>query len=460
MDEFNSRGKGPFYLFLDKTLYDVTDFSKKHPGGGVIRSLAWTKDDPIDATIAFREFHYRSMKGSDRVAKLIKAMPKAPQELQQEAYNELILNVRKDPRREKHLAMVKEHQELAEKLKSEGYYEGKFRHVIQKWVESIVLFTIGLWLCKHVHWTIGSLLCAAVSQNAFWFLVHEGGHRSFSTYPWLDKCFQFMCFDLFFGASTRFWNLQHNHHHANTQHKTYDVDLHYYPLIYFSRELFTAPGHPPGGRKEAGWWVENQGNTWWFSLVMLQLWYQYWYHVQYNLHKKTYEYFFLGFVVHYSFHYLLLHQYWGFSLPMTFLIMHTYLYVGGCAIFVQSWFAHSYMNIHLGCPPIPNEENPVPRYHYNWIELAGYHTVNVTPTFLVNLFAFVTTCQVEHHLWPSIPESNHNEYTKQVAKDFLKRHNLPYYEQTWWDCLMTVWENVACVGKNIMYEGPFKQSHK
>jgi len=196
--EQQTKTKGPFYLFIDKTLYDVSGFVYNHPGGGVIRTLAWTKEEPIDASIAFREFHYRSMKESDRVVKLLKAMPKAPPELQQEAVNELLLNVRKDPRRQKSIERLKDYDQLTEKLRSEGYYEGKWSHVVQGWAESIILFALGLWLCKYVHWTIGSVLCGAVAQKTFWLAVHESGHRSCSPIPWLDRFVQFMFFDLFF----------------------------------------------------------------------------------------------------------------------------------------------------------------------------------------------------------------------------------------------------------------------
>jgi len=401
------------------------------------------------------------MKNSDEVVKILKALPKAPEELQTEAVNELVLNVRKDPRRQRSLDMLKDYDELTEKFKREGYHVGSTWHVVRKWITSFLMFAFGLWMCKHINWFVGAVFCGAVAQGAFWFAVHESGHRSFSTYPWLDKVFQYLFFDLFFGASTRFWNLQHNHHHANTQHKDFDTDLHYYPFIYFSRLLFDAPGHGPGGKKKAGWWVENQGNTWWVSLILLQIWYQYWHHTKYNLHKKTYEYFFLGFVTHYSFHFYLLNHLCGFSLLKTILIMHTYLFICGGAIFVQSWFSHTFMNIHMGCPPLPKEEqDKVPRYHYNWVELAAYHTVNMTPSFFVNLFCGFLTIQIQHHLWPSIPEANQGEHTKKLIKEFFKRHDLPYYEQSYTRSFFDTWNNVTAVGKNVPYPGPFNQLNK
>jgi len=228
------------------------------------------------------------------------------------------------------------------------------------------------------------------------------------------------------------------------------VDLHHFPLIYFSHELFS---NRPGGRKNLGWWVENQGNTWWVSLILLQVMYRYWFHIQYNLHKRTYEYFFLGFVCHYTFHYILLHSICGFSLPMATLIMHAYLYTGGAAIFGQSWFSHSFLDVHAGYPE--EDKNTVPRYHYDWIELAACYTVNVTNTPLVKLFVGFLIYQNEHHLWPAIPEANHNEHTAKLVKEFLKRHNMPYYEQTWWNCLVSLCTSLGAVGKNTPYD-PWK----
>jgi len=253
----------------------------------------------------------------------------------------------------------------------------------------------------------------------------------------------------FFGASARFWNFQHSHHHTNTQHKTYDIDLQIFPLIHFDSAFLSE-------KLSEHWWTKSQGKTWLLSSIILQIWHQYYYHLHYNLHKRNYEYFLLGFVTHYCFHIILLYHICGLSLFVSLLVMHFYLYVGGALIFVQSWFAHSYLGVHNGYyqeeekdknkdtekekeeqtqenKAIEKRKKIIPRYHYNWCELSACYTVNATLTPLTRLLGCVTTCQIEHHLWPAIPECRHEE-TREIVQQFFKKHGLPYYEQSWSGC--------------------------
>jgi len=203
-DAKKKKNAGPLYLYIDEVLYDVTEFINKHPGGSVIRTMLWTIEDPLDATVPFREYHYRSMQYSDKIPKILASFSQAPKELQDEARNELVLNIRKDPRRQRSIDMMNDYCELSKKFKRDGFYDASFIYVSYRVLADLLLFIFSLWLCKHFNWFIGACGCAAVSQNLFWSLVHESGHRSFSGIVWLDKLFQFLCFDLFFWCQCSF----------------------------------------------------------------------------------------------------------------------------------------------------------------------------------------------------------------------------------------------------------------
>jgi len=68
-------------ILYDGWLYNVTEFSKIHPGGKIIHF--YTKPGE-DATIAIQQFHHRSF---DKVKKMLNCLPKRP------AKSEAVFNI-------------------------------------------------------------------------------------------------------------------------------------------------------------------------------------------------------------------------------------------------------------------------------------------------------------------------------------------------------------------------------
>lgn len=59
-------------ILYDGYLYDVTDFIERHPGGGII---TYYTQEGEDCTIAFEQFHMRSM---TRVKAIMNSLKKRP----------------------------------------------------------------------------------------------------------------------------------------------------------------------------------------------------------------------------------------------------------------------------------------------------------------------------------------------------------------------------------------------
>ena len=58
------------YIKINEDIYDITDFSKIHPGGGIINHYVG-----FDGTQAFKAFHFRSEKAGKMLKTLTKVDP-------------------------------------------------------------------------------------------------------------------------------------------------------------------------------------------------------------------------------------------------------------------------------------------------------------------------------------------------------------------------------------------------
>ena len=103
-------------IFIDGTIYDITDFAKIHPGGSVIHYYANS-----DATAAFNEFHFRST-----YAKVIlKSLPKLKNIPIHYPENKELLN---------------DFYLLKQKLTALGFFKPSLLHITMRIAEIIFIF--------------------------------------------------------------------------------------------------------------------------------------------------------------------------------------------------------------------------------------------------------------------------------------------------------------------------------
>ena len=107
-------------LFIDGTVYDVTDFIKKHPGGSVIKYYANS-----DATAAFNEFHYRSKSAK----KILQSLPIVTEKNDTINYP-------------KNKELLTDFYILKQKLVNMGYFKPSISHVTYRGLEIALLFLL------------------------------------------------------------------------------------------------------------------------------------------------------------------------------------------------------------------------------------------------------------------------------------------------------------------------------
>jgi fatty acid desaturase len=428
-------------ITIDGVTYDITEF--KHPGGSIINYMKNT----ADATEVFREFHHRS---SDRVNKVLQSLPVYPESSLRP------LSVAPEN------AMTADFREMREKLVIQGLFEPDYIHVYFRLLELAFYFGMGTWLASYNIYA--SVLSFIVFKTRCGWVQHECGHLSFTGNKRIDRAIQTFIMGFGAGISSTVWNSMHTRHHAAPQKIKHDIDLNTTPLVAFFNRAFesTTHGQRPA-RFMSRWWMRLQ--AWTFLPIVNGIFvHLFWI---YYLHPKK------------VFHRLCFATTRGerrtaafemacmtashISLPLIF-------YTGGSGgggliwsyfllMVVNFWnlvylFGHFSLS-HTFTGVVPENK------HLLWFEYAIGHTVNIsTKSALVTWIMGYLNFQIEHHLFPSMPQYK-NALAAPYVRAFCERHAsaLKYTEHSYKDAWRLMLSNLDQVGKHyyengVSVEGP------
>ena len=117
-----------------------------------------------------------------------------------------------------------------------------------------------------------------------------------------------------------------------------------------------------------------------------------------------------------------------------------------------NWFASTYIFInfavsHTHLPVVPKDDVDV-----DWVRYAAIHTMNVSagPLKWVDWWMSFLNYQIEHHLFPSMPQFRHPETSKRVQALFAK-HGLKYDQRSYTESIKVTFQNLHKVGADVFY---------
>ena len=86
------------------------------------------------------------------------------------------------------------------------------------------------------------------------------------------------------------------------------------------------------------------------------------------------------------------------------------------------------------------------------VRYAALHTMNVSagPLKWVDWWMSFLNYQIEHHLFPSMPQYRHPETSKRVQLLFAK-HGLKYDQRSYTEAIKVTFENLHKVGMDVFY---------
>jgi len=385
----------PMEVTIDGRVYDVSSLDGRHPGGGVFKFYLGE-----DATIAFNEFHGRSPRAF-KWLKTLKSKPVA----------------------EELSPLEQDFRKFRQELVDEGWFEPSYPHLIYRCLELILMHYIGFKLMFSGYYVASSLVLGVVAGRCGW-LMHEFGHGSGTGVMWFDRRVQELIYGLGDGMSAGWWRSQHNRHHANPQHLKNDVDLQTLPLVAFHSEI-AKKGNPVWLRLQAYLFLPV------ITLLVTFGW-QFFLHPQYMIRKQKWmELFWL------ATRYALIGYYIvpAIGFGMTVAMYVTAALFGGIYIFGHFAMSHTHK------PVVAEGE------HKDWVRYSVEHTTNLSPHPLTDWVMSYLNYQIEHHLFPQMPQYRFAALSPRV-RQWATERGLDYDVRGYWRGLYDTLVNLDEVGKS------------
>tara|TARA_B100000482_G_C12612145_1_gene299510 strand:- start:1605 stop:2780 length:1176 start_codon:yes stop_codon:yes gene_type:complete len=380
-------------------LYDISDFA--HPGGGVIRTHAWCDETQIDATNAFVALHARSK----RAFHVLKTLPSYPLEVQRNM-------------------VEKDFEKMNIQITQAGFYKPSYNHVCYRvlsnafmWLSGGILLRNGLFITSVLIFSISYMQCG--------WIQHECGHKSFTGHSTIDRLLQIVYLDIFMGGNHHFWNDQHFSHHANTHNFKLDKDLKTHPLVAFDKSLFKTKSHTIFTRYQhlLYWCVINPLVWFTWSFLSYPLFAYNKGHLAQYITTKL-----LSFLIYIGFF-----RWCNFSTAASLCMFHLVSMIGTGLLLSTFTISHT----------------PTDAYESNcgWVIPAASHTINVHNHWLTNWWMGYLNFQIEHHLFPTMPQFRQSTVGDEYIKPFFKKHDLKYIDKSFYEANHDVYMNLKKVAE-------------
>lgn len=402
-------------ILIDGQIINVTNFIRSHPGGSIIKFMVES-----DGTDAFKQFHSRSK----RANKILKALPKreaTPEDLEKFEVPEST-------------EVLEDFRKLTADLRAEGWFDASPSHVLYRIFELVMMHIVGFYLLinnweSNLALTALSIFILGIAQGRCGWFMHEGGHVSLTGCIWLDHHMQRFFYGFGCGMSAIWWRIQHNKHHATPQKLKHDPDLRTLPLVAFCEEVAkNARGYVQKS------WIKVQ-NIFFIPITcfLVAMGWTLYLHPNAMIRKKEWMEAFWIFV-RYAFWTYLGQNYWGWKLGILFYCAD--VWVASTYIFTNFAVSHTHLDT------VDKNE------HVNWITYASHHTMNCSHTWWCNWWMAYLNFQIEHHLFPSMPQYRFAKLSPRI-KEFFKKHNYPYLYTDYFTALSKTMSNLKNVGHAI-----------
>ncbi|CAM8929384.1 unnamed protein product [Rhodiola kirilowii] len=389
------------WISIQGKVYDVTKWSKDHPGGDVpLLNLAG--QDVTDAFIA-----YHPGTAWKYLDKFFTGYYVSDNDVSE---------------------VSKDYRKLYYEFVKMGLFEKK-GHVAMRSVVTVLVLLIlvvygvlgsdKMW----VHLGSGGLLGMLWMQSAY--MGHDSGHYQMMTSRGFNTLAQILAGNCLTGISIAWWKWTHNAHHIAVNSLDHDPDLQHIPVFAVSTKFFSSITSVFYGRK-----LEFD------ALARLFISYQHWSYypvmifARINLYVQTFLLLFSKRKISYRWANILgTFVFWTwFPLLVSCLPTWTERVLFVLASFtvtsiqhIQFTLNHFSANVYMGAPK-----------GNDWFEKQTNGTIDISCSKWMDWFHGGLQFQLEHHLFPRMPRCQLRNISP-VVKDLCKKHNLPYVSLSFWD---------------------------
>ncbi|KAK5830075.1 acyl-lipid (9-3)-desaturase-like [Gossypium arboreum] len=403
----NHQKPGDLWISIQGKIYDVTEWSREHPGGALpLLNLAGQ-----DATDAFVAYH-----------------PGLAWQYLDKFFTGYYL-------KDYSVSEVsKDFRKLAAEFSKMGLFEKKEHGTGILLCIIALLFSISVYgvLCSNsalVHLLSGALLGFSWIQSGW--IGHDSGHYQVMSSRKFNRVAQILTGNCLAGISIGWWKWNHNAHHIACNSLEFDPDLQHMPIFAVSSKLFNSL---------TSYFYERKMNF--DSIARFLVSYQHWtfYPVmcfaRINLFAQSFLFLFskrkvpnrgqeiLGILVYWTWFPLLVSclPNWGERLMF---VVASFAVTG--IQHVQFCLNHFSSSVYVG-PPSGN----------NWFEKQTDGTLDIVCSSWMDWFHGGLQFQIEHHLFPRLPRC-HLRKVSPFVQELCKKHNLQYDTASFWKAnVMTI----------------------
>lgn len=396
------------WIAIKGRVYDVTAFSKVHPGGDILFTAAG-----LDATDVFAGFH-----ASTDAWRLLPPLcvgvldnPTAPP----------LPGVNRE-----YVADVVELRKRISALRlfdsSKLYYAFKIASNIAICAASVALLCLsGAWPAV----VMSAFLMALFWQQCGW-LAHDFLHHQVFIDRRINNAFGVLIGNIFQGFSVSWWKNKHNHHHAvpnvTDAPAGGDPDIATTPILFWSEKLIENDlnGLPR-------WMLRNQAVMYWPVLCFARM---SWLHqsITHNFPKPNpnvtsmgmYYAEIAGLVTHHA-----LFLAWVAKVAMIHSLAKAVVFMFACQAFGGVLLGVVFAVGHNAMDVLTLEE----LRDVDFIRLQVRTTRNVDPHWFTDWFCGGLNYQVEHHIFPTVPRHNLPKVA-QLFRAFCSKYTIPYTSET------------------------------
>eukprot|EP00794_Sanderia_malayensis_P020146 gene20146-22119_t len=425
---------GDLWLIVDYSVYNVSNWASKHPGGyQLIRCMAGK-----DCSDVFKTFH------DEKILRTI--LP---------AFRIGILD---DAPKQPHLGkteIAKDLEKIRESLKKEGAYEPDYFFYLKKGVFNILLLFSALVLVKYSSGYL-SIISAGVLVGLFWqqmaFIGHDIGHHSVTQKTKYDDFFGVIIGNFLTGISIGWWKDSHNFHHVVTNSYNYDPDIQHLPVFAVSKKFFKA-FYSMYHQKEFkfDWFaklcVRNQHYLFYpvMAVARLNLYLQSFIYILFKKKDLKGAIFELACCAFFWLWYLTVCSTcstWSERIVF-FAVSHA---VAGL-IHVQICLSHFSMEVFDG---LPQDNYAADGY----VKAQFEATMDIDCWPIMDFFHGGLQFQTEHHLFPRAGR-NHLRKVQKRVKEFCKKNQIPYYEKSFFQANIEVLKKLKETAEKAAIISPF-----
>jgi fatty acid desaturase len=253
------------------------------------------------------------------------------------------------------------------------------------------------------------------------FIVHDAGHQEIFSGPTGNEVLGLIHSNLLLGFSYSWWLHKHHHHHCSPNHVTADPDVDI-PLFAFTKD------QAAGKRGLARLTVRYQ-HFCFFPLSLLEAFVLKVDSVKFLMRNKV-----AHPVIEVSF--LILHACWFLGLLCLLLgWWHAILFFVAQQMFLGLYLTLIFAPNHQGMPLLQGGAA------VNFLREQVLTSRNIKNHPGIDYCTGGLTCQIEHHLFPTMP-ANKLRQVQKIVRSYCKSHGVPYHETSLFQSFREVYQDL------------------